>query len=327
MEVVVVDINPAQEMAVAQVQSEAQQRGIDLTLSFCHVRREAFVADITRAMADDHFDVVYISTPNRTHCAYIDFFLPRARHVLVEKPLTDSLSDLLQLEQGLGLGALSRLRLVDHYLFKPPVRQVLQEHARYLDEIGPLTRVAFYLLEPRPIRPSRMWLYRSGMVRDLAVHFLSILFKLFDLGVEAFSPEKLRLRSATRLHYTPLPDGITDPMETAAHLVMEFDGVSTECTVGKGTGITRKQLVLEGTDGRLVIDTPSGTLTLTVGTSESTETPPRPPSEHHVVFEDLFSGVESVGLPYGLAKAEVGVFEEADRFPVSGTYPVGEYPF
>jgi predicted dehydrogenase len=110
-------------------------------------------------------DAVSVATPTETHYKVTKVFLERGKHVLVEKPITDSLSEAEQLvalarknKCVLQVGHVERFNPVMRYL-----TEVLQE-ARFIE---------VHRLSPYPGRSTDI-----GVVLDLMIHDLDVVLSL-----------------------------------------------------------------------------------------------------------------------------------------------------
>ncbi|MHA3774996.1 Gfo/Idh/MocA family oxidoreductase [Verrucomicrobiota bacterium sgz303538] len=113
----------------------------------------------------DSIDAATIATPTPTHFEIAKFLLERGKHVLVEKPITETTSDaraLAQLAHDKGL-----VLQVGHVERFNPVLSALEAH---------LTRPRFiesHRLSPYPHRSTEI-----GVVLDLMIHDLEIILHL-----------------------------------------------------------------------------------------------------------------------------------------------------
>jgi predicted dehydrogenase len=159
----------------------------------------------TTAQVSDvfHSDVegVVVATPARTHFRLAKEALLHGKHVLVEKPLTDSLAEAEELvslaeEQG-------RILMVGHtFEYSPAVNEL-----RKLIRSGDLGRI--YSIEAERVN---LGLFRNdtNVIWDLAPHDVSIL--LYLLGRQ---PDRINVQA-----HAHLQPGIHD----TAHIDLVFDG-------------------------------------------------------------------------------------------------------
>ena len=122
-------------------------------------------ADATEAFDDDDVDAVVIATPTTTHYPLVKAALERSKHVLVEKPITDSPAqgqELVELAE-----AKQRTLMVGHvFVYNPGVERVKQ----YLQE-GTLGRVFYISMVRTNLGPIRVDVNAAW---DLASHDISI---------------------------------------------------------------------------------------------------------------------------------------------------------
>jgi predicted dehydrogenase len=122
-------------------------------------------------LADPEIDAVAIATPVRTHFALAQAALASGRHVLVEKPMTESAA---QAETLVALAAQRGLTLmVDHtFVYTPAIRKIKE-----LIASGDLGEIYYY----DSVRVN-LGLFQSdvNVIWDLAVHDLAILQYILD---------------------------------------------------------------------------------------------------------------------------------------------------
>lgn len=148
-------------------------------------------ADAEEAFADDEVDAVVVATPTTTHYPLVRSALEHGKHVLVEKPITDST------EQGQELVDLSesqaRVLMVGHvFVYNPGVERVKE----YLAE-GKLGRVFYISMVRTNLGPIRVDVNAAW---DLASHDISIANYWLDSEPE----------SASAVGGTWINDGIED---------------------------------------------------------------------------------------------------------------------
>jgi predicted dehydrogenase len=325
----VVDTNPEKLTAIKQLTTQTPS-----TVSHLRVQppiSARTMPELAKQLGDTIFDLVYVASPNETHATYIAFFLDRAKLILVEKPLVDHLATLSDVEKQFNSEALSAVRLVDHYLFKDVLLHFFTHLAQYLRKIGTVNRLAFTLIEAEPIRADRRWLYSTGMIRDLAVHGLSILFKFREAGDLSLDLSALSLVDCQKAQYDAIPDGVKNPQETAAHLEYRIGDVSFSIIVGKGAGFSRKEFQLVGERGTLAVDTLKSKVTLSQNGGHeylySASKPVRAYPEYLNLLKAYFSNQPQLGLSYQKAKTQIQLFEAIDPVKITRRYQVGAFPF
>ena len=145
---------------------------IDRLAAACAEYPNIGVAPTLQAALDDpHVGAVMIATPAQTHARLARQALDAGRHVFVEKPLTDSVADAVELvrvaeQRGLVL-------MVGHtFLFSPRVDCI----AEYVQS-GRLGRVQYVTSSRLNLGPVRT---DTNVIWDLGPHDLSIVFRLLD---------------------------------------------------------------------------------------------------------------------------------------------------
>lgn len=148
-------------------------------------------ADADEALADDEVDAVVIATPTTTHFQLVRAALERGKHVLVEKPITDS-PEHGQILVDLA-AANDRVLMVGHvFVYNPGVEKVKE----CLSE-GMLGRVFYISMVRTNLGPIR---FDVNAAWDLASHDISIANYWLDSEPE----------SASAVGGTWINDGIED---------------------------------------------------------------------------------------------------------------------
>jgi predicted dehydrogenase len=167
-------------------------------------RRHAGVEATTEfeeLLADDRVDAVAIATPVNTHYRLALAGLEAGKHVLVEKPLTQTSEQSRRLIDEAA--ARNLVLMVDHtFLYTPAVQKI-----RELIAAGALGEIFYY----NGIRAS-LGLFQNdvNVIWDLAVHDISIIQHLFDEAPVAVS--------ATAASHVP------GSPENMAHLTLFYPG-------------------------------------------------------------------------------------------------------
>jgi predicted dehydrogenase len=167
----------------------------------------------TTTHAEDIFrsdiDAVVIATPVRTHFHFAREALLHDKHVLVEKPLTNSVSEA---EELIALAQeRERVLMVGHtFVYNPAVNEL-----RRLVQSGDLGKI--YCVEAERVN---LGLFRNdiNVIWDLAPHDISILLYLFGK-----KPEKVKVQAHAH---------VQSRIEDVAHLDLEFtDGMNAHIHV------------------------------------------------------------------------------------------------
>ncbi len=277
------------------------------------------------------FDYAFVAAPNTTHAPYIATLLNCTRFIYIEKPLVDNIDALKEVEASYTDADLDKVRLMDHYLMKEVFVHFFENLKLYMHEIGKIEKIHFMLIEPNAIIESRKWLYHTGMIRDLAIHALSMLCKLYEYDVIPPPAKDLELSSCDKWVYKPVPDDIHDPRETAAQLIYRLNEIDVKIQVGKGTGETKKQLRLTGPKGTLIIDTTEKTISILRDGErailyEAPKTEFKYP-EYLQFIREFFRDPVRTGLSYRDAKAQIQILEATDKFPITREHDLGKLPF
>jgi predicted dehydrogenase len=117
------------------------------------------------ALGDDRVDAVVVATPTSTHHGLVEQALGAGKHVLVEKPITNSLSDAASLCRQAD--ALGLVLMVGHvFLFNPAINSA----KAYIDK-GELGQLKYLSMTRTNLGPVRVDVNAAW---DLASHDISI---------------------------------------------------------------------------------------------------------------------------------------------------------
>ena len=190
------------------------------------------VHHVDELLARSDVDAVVIATPVRTHAPFAIAALEAGKHVLVEKPLADSVADaerMVQLAESRGL-----ILMVDHtFVYSPAVRKISDLYnAGELGELCYIDGVRINL---------GMFQHDVNVVWDLAPH---------DLSIVDFLLRRLpRSLSAVGSSHTK---GDTD-IEDVAYLNLDFgDGLLASFHVNWLSPVKIRHFILGGTKKSIV---------------------------------------------------------------------------
>lgn len=203
-------------------------------------------ADWRELVASDAVDAVVVCTPNDSHAPIAAAALHNDKHVLIEKPMTTTLSDaarLLQLAKRRG-----RVLAVHHHLrFEAAVTAARRCLAREL--IGRVFAFEAVMAHrgPRAWAPRASWFFDAervggGVLMDLGVHS-------FDLVRHLLQDEIVNVAAAA------LPGGEGGSAEHQAHCVLHMRGGAIgSVNVSWRDRRYRNALYLLGARGALELD-------------------------------------------------------------------------
>lgn len=207
-------------------------------------------------------DVAVIATWDANHIENLRMLDGRVPVVLVEKPLSDSLTEARSaLEDLERWGDRVRCFAVDHYLSKPSVRYMLQL-ARSGDlsrMVGRISSIRISIREQRGIEPGREILLRRGILEDMVIHAAQMVIELLD-GHDAEGLTITRVQTASY-------DGSPIQGETSARVeIRSAKGITITALVGKGQ-LDEKLVEIAGSLGTLRADITSGRVELLSGSA------------------------------------------------------------
>jgi predicted dehydrogenase len=190
----------------------------------------------TTTQAEDIFrsdiDAVVIATPVRTHFHFAREALLHDKHVLVEKPLTNSVSEA---EELIALAQeRERVLMVGHtFVYNPAVNEL-----RRLVQGGDLGKI--YCVEAERVN---LGLFRNdiNVIWDLAPHDISILLYLFGK-----KPERVKVQAHAH---------VQSRIEDVAHLDLEFtDGMNAHIHVSWLHPCKTRRVTVIGDERMVVYD-------------------------------------------------------------------------
>jgi predicted dehydrogenase len=190
----------------------------------------------TTTQAEDIFrsdiDAVVIATPVRTHFHFAREALLHDKHVLVEKPLTNSVSEA---EELIALAQKrERVLMVGHtFVYNPAVNEL-----RRLVQGGDLGKI--YCVEAERVN---LGLFRNdiNVIWDLAPHDISILLYLFGK-----KPERVKVQAHAH---------VQSRIEDVAHLDLEFtDGMNAHIHVSWLHPCKTRRVTVIGDERMVVYD-------------------------------------------------------------------------
>lgn len=198
----------------------------------------AIEADPMRAVADAGIDLVVIATPNHTHFALAQAALRAGKHVVVDKPMTPSLSEALELQavaraQGRLLSVFHNRRWDSDFL---SVRQAVDERL-----IGEIRHFESRIERFRPQVRER-WRERpgpaTGLWWDLGPHLVDQALMLFGW------PDTVQANLARQRSGATTDDW--------AHVVLGFGPLRAVLHVGMLAALPGPRFVMHGTRGSLI---------------------------------------------------------------------------
>lgn len=172
-------------------------------------------------------DAAIVATPTRFHFDIVQDLLNHGVHVLVEKPMTDSVTDAMQLvETAAKSGCVVSVGHVER--FNPAIREAI-------------ARVG----QPRFIQAARMsgFTFRStdiGVVHDLMIHDIDLVNSIFDSQVES-------------VHATGV--SVLGDNEDISQAMIRFDcGGVANLTASRCSFQAERSLQIFGTEGYACVD-------------------------------------------------------------------------
>jgi predicted dehydrogenase len=261
-------------------------------------------------------DVVFVVTPEATHCDVAEEWLGRAKLIVVEKPFDRSFKRALAFIERLRGYPDTLVANTDHYYIK--ALPFFRSHL--MSSIAEPVSAKFFLLESQRIHPCVASSF-NGMILDLASHG----FCLWT-GFGEFSNLHLQEVFAAYYKNSPIPE------ETFAYIPFDMEGIQSEIIVGKAHTRDQKYLQLCGSNAKkLRLDFACNQAFLK--TSEGSNWIPKMslPSNAHAYMLDHLLGDggfrEKTGLFLNLKQAlQILYLLEVAQNAITqrGTYPEGD---
>ncbi len=212
-------------------------------------------ADLENYKNLSELDVVFIVTPDITHCQVANDFLGKARRIFIEKPLDAILRNVRFLED------FPKVRKVvfgyDHYLAKTYPFQVKTDAWLKEGVIGDLREIEFRLLEPDIAPPHRIKALDRGMIYDFFPHGLSVAvatpsrFAYPDPAIL----KKVRLIKVLIAKYFGCKTNGTSFVKIDFEIPDRGRKIFCQAWIGKGVGRDfEKTLRIIGTKGEIFVD-------------------------------------------------------------------------
>lgn len=125
-------------------------------------------------------DVVFVVTPDFTHCDIATGWLGRTDLVLVEKPFATELADVDRLVRQRGIDSRTTVLGIDHYAaYAQPLTELLQHAGVVLGDGA--RELNFLMTEARPVEAGRDRSLQFGLTLDMVPHLLALLLFFGDL--------------------------------------------------------------------------------------------------------------------------------------------------
>lgn len=195
-------------------------------------------------------DMVFIVTPDSTHCEIARSWLADTSLIFVEKPFDSHPSNVEQLLLELGKHPNKVILGLDHYLFYAmPVYEMIGDIETHLG--GTLASITFYMTESGPVEAKRLRSLQHGLTLDLLPHLLALLIYFGHVR----TVDDIRVVEAGQ--HMPLPGSFKN--ETYSQVGFTFqdysgNGFNIPClaVVGKGLMKDVKYMEVAGSNGNSI---------------------------------------------------------------------------
>lgn len=212
-------------------------------------------ADIKKYKNLSNIDVVFIITPDITHCGIVKDLVGKAKRIFIEKPLDSILRNVRLLEDYKDINKI--VFLYDHYLGKFFDFQLKTDEWIKQKIIGKISKIEFRLLEPEIIPHHRIAALDTGMIHDLASHGLAILAALPSKWAypESIILKKIKVLKVKVAKYFKCKIKGTSFAKIDLKIPVGKNAIFCELRVGKGVGKrVDKSLKITGSEGKIFVD-------------------------------------------------------------------------
>ena len=199
-------------------------------------------------------DVVFIVTPDITHCQVAKDFLGKAKRIFIEKPLDAILRNVRILED------FPKVEKVvfgyDHYLAKFYPFEVKTDEWLKEEIIGQLKKIEFRLLEPGEIPGHRIKALDRGMIYDFFPHGLAVMVAT----PSQFAYPDLAILKRVRLLRVLVAKYFGCKISGVSFVKIDFEipykgNIFCRAVIGKGVGKHfEKSLRIVGSKGEIFVD-------------------------------------------------------------------------
>lgn len=220
-------------------------------------------ADLENSKNLSEIDVVFMVTPDITHCQVAKDFLGKTKRIFIEKPLDAILRNVRILED------FPKVEKVvfgyDHYLSKFYPFELKTDEWLKQGIIGELKKIEFRLLEPGEIPSHRIKALDRGMIYDFFPHGLSVMvatpspFAYPDLAIL----KRVRLLKVLVARYFGCK--ISGVSFVKIDFEIPYKGLTIFCQaiIGKGVGKeVEKTARIIGSKGEIFVDIPNSHYTI-----------------------------------------------------------------
>jgi len=304
----------------------------EIIIETVDVREKQNLNHVINRLEESKHSIVYIAAPNYTHAGYIDLFLRRASRIFVEKPLCNNLKEIETLLKKHSEDELNKVRMIDHYLYKPAVHELIYNFHNYYELTGEIEEFEFKILLEKPYEEHRQWLYLSGVIRDLFTHNLSIIFKLNELYPKVVPLGSIKIQSVKKGLYDL--DSLDYKIkyeeeklkETYANIKLRIGDITLKSEVGVGVDKQEKLLGLKGEKGKIILDLQNNLILHAENGLKIIYEGKSIANEYKRLMWDILTGGRSIGLDFQHAKLEVEIFEMLDKYNALKRYKIGSKP-
>ena len=203
-----------------------------------------YVSDCATLLEDNSIELIDICTPTQTHLEVIKTAAERGKHILVEKPLSTTLEDALEIQKIVKVSDI-HLCVVHNWRYAPSVRRVAERISNgYLGNI--VTIHSLGLTSFPSSWTLNTWLYhKGGVLFDFGPHVIDMV-----LYLKHFSPVKTVYASGG-----DFSQGNMDFINYAVLTIAFEDGSVVTADISWMTASVMKfTLDIHGTAGNIFLD-------------------------------------------------------------------------
>lgn len=214
-------------------------RSIDKAIKVSREYHSKPYDDLARFL-DHDFEAVYIASPNFLHYAQAKKALLKNKHVLLEKPMTLSNEEALDL---INIAREKRLSLAVgfHMRFNPAIEKI-KNLMRELGNITYITGSWSWYSVARPIDPDQAWWYEEdkvggGPVMGTGVHVIDTINNILSRYPDSVFASRIPAKTV---------------IETTEYITLRYSDIIATVLASRNIANPDNSLIIYGSDGTLI---------------------------------------------------------------------------
>lgn len=259
-------------------------------------------------------DVIDISVPNKFHVKLAEQILDNTQaHIIIEKPLSASLEEILKFEDYLEMNDFSNRILCDaeHYSHYPNIREYLYYFYRYvngtnkLNGYGKVKGIELYILENESFNNQRnkdiIDIEKSGggMWLDTGIHAIAYLRNIgAEIDYDSINAQPYKNKTLYDIQDNRYGENLMD-VNFCVHNNSFFSNCNVRILVGKDPNFQRKKLfVMHHEKGRIELNIAEKSFCVYDNRGVIIENKSFPGDAFYYVFTDLYNSISKNEEPF-----------------------------